>query len=102
MKIESKEIQKSLSIVPIQRESLKELKEYLIYHEEDIAIGINDFAGLRGVFANIIGRVAIYAHDGNINEITARREKESAEFAIAQEECRKENIQSFFNILREV
>jgi len=34
------------------------LKEYLICHESDIAIGINDFADLREVFICLLGREA--------------------------------------------
>ena len=38
----------------------KKLEEYLTYHEEDIAIGINDFDDLREVFECIIGKPATY------------------------------------------
>ncbi len=39
----------------IKGEDLKKLTEYLIYHEQDISIGINDFADLRGVYKTIVG-----------------------------------------------
>jgi len=39
------------------------LKEYLADHEEDIAIGINDFGYLREVFLFFIGRKAFYVKE---------------------------------------
>ena len=41
-------------------ESRKALVEYLISHDSDIRYGMNDFAELRGVFAELIDRAAIH------------------------------------------
>jgi hypothetical protein len=40
----------------LSESSVTELIEYLLFHEDDIAYGINDFSGLRGVFVWLIGR----------------------------------------------
>jgi len=42
------------------KEAERLLEEYLLNHEEDIAIGINDFADLRAVFICLLGRKAVY------------------------------------------
>lgn len=43
-------------IVNINIKSLTKLVEYLIFHEANIAIGINDFGDLQDVFCDIIKR----------------------------------------------
>ena len=35
---------------------MNSLIEYLAYHEEDIAYGINDFGDLKGLFTKIMSR----------------------------------------------
>jgi len=42
------------------RKCLTDLSEFLIYHEEDIAIGINDFGDLQDLFYHEVGREAEY------------------------------------------
>ena len=39
---------------------MKELEEYLLRHENDIALEINDFGDLAGVFLFIFGCLATY------------------------------------------
>ena len=47
----------------IKGKALDKLIEYLNFHEEDIAIGVNDFYDLRELFMDVIGRPAVYLDD---------------------------------------
>ena len=42
------------------KELLDQLVEYLTYHEEDIAIGIDDYGDLTGVFEFLFKRKPLY------------------------------------------
>lgn len=49
------------------RSAHKAIKDHLLYHEEDIAIGINDFGELRLFFRLEIGREPKYIPDDKSN-----------------------------------
>ena len=40
--------------------AMDDLKDYIISHEDDIAIGINDFGDLQQVFIGVIGRQSVW------------------------------------------
>ena len=42
------------------RTASEDLRTYLLYHEDDIAIGINDFDDLRTVFFDVFKREAVW------------------------------------------
>lgn len=45
-----------MKIVKLSLTTFKDLKEYLEFHEDDIAIGRNDFGDLRKLFIEIFDR----------------------------------------------
>ena len=41
----------------LSESSVTKLIEYILYHEDDIAYGMNDFDDLMGIFTEIFGRL---------------------------------------------
>lgn len=44
--------------------SMYQLREYLTFHEEDIACEINDFGDLADLFVEVLGRKAMQSNQG--------------------------------------
>lgn len=53
-------VHKGEAVKLLTKEAEQDLKEYLEFHEDDIALGIDDFAELRSVFIVMFNRQPIH------------------------------------------
>lgn len=50
-------------MMSLDDQALNDLMEYLLHHENDIALDINDFGDLRYLFNAVVGRSAMIHHE---------------------------------------